>query len=260
LPDLFPWTIIIDEGRIQQIPGGVEKEVLLNTMPVDYSLYLVADAEFAAGRDLIALVDAAVRGGVTVVQIRGKDLPFRDFLDLARTAVARLKKHRVPLLINDRVDIALASGAAGVHLGQDDMPVAFARKVLASQTIIGVSVNSVEEALEAERLGADYVGLGPIYPTGTKTTSLPVLGPAGIREVKARVSIPVVAIGGISPLNACEVHKAGADGIAVVSALLGAADVKKAARELKKAFGAAVPQEGKPCPSSASLKPRPSSS
>ena len=216
-------------------------------MPVDYSLYLVADAEYAAGRNLIALIEAAVRGGVTVVQLRGKDLPFRDFLDLARTAVACLKKHHAPLLINDRVDIALASGAAGVHLGQDDMPVAFARKVLASKTLIGVSVNSVEEACEAERLGADYVGLGPIYPTGTKATSLPVLGPAGIRAVKARVSIPVVAIGGISLLNACEVREAGADGIAVVSALLGAADIKKAARELKKAFGAGAPQEENPC-------------
>ncbi len=229
-------------------------------MPVDYSLYLVADAEFAAGRDLVALIDAAVRGGVTIVQLRGKDLPFRDFLDLARAAAARLKKHRVPLLINDRMDIALASGAVGVHLGQDDMPVAFARKVLDSPTLIGVSVNTVEEAREAERLGADYVGLGPIYPTGTKATSLPVIGPAGIRAVKAKVSIPVVAIGGISPTNACEVHRAGADGIAVVSALLGAADVRKAARELKIAFGAGAPQEEKPCPRSVSLKPRPSSS
>lgn len=216
-------------------------------MSIDYSLYLVADAEYAAGRDLISLIEAAVRGGVTLVQLRGKDLPFRDFLDMARTAVARLKKHHVPLLINDRVDIAMASGAAGVHLGQDDMPVAFARKVLAPRTIIGVSVNSVEEACEAERLGADYLGLGPIYPTGTKATALPVLGPEGIRAVKARVTVPIVAIGGISSLNACEVRAAGANGIAVVSAVLGAADVKKAARELKKAFGAGAPQEENPC-------------
>jgi len=206
--------------------------------PIDYSLYLVADAEYAAGRDLVDLVDDAVRGGVTIVQLRGKCLPYGDFLDLARRVHDVLKKRRVPLLINDRVDIALACGAAGVHLGQDDMPPAFARKMLTEGTIIGISVNTLEEALEAEREGANYLGLGPIYPTATKATTLPLVGTGGLRAVKDRIHIPVIAIGGITSENAASVREAGADGVAVVSSILGTDNVRKAARQLKKAFGA----------------------
>ena len=205
---------------------------------IDYSLYLVADAEFVGGRNLVTLIEEAVRGGVTIVQLRGKDLPFGDFLDLARKVHDVLKKRRVPLLINDRMDIAQACGAAGVHLGQEDMPPAFARKMLTEGTIIGNSVNTLAEALEAERAGADYVGLGPIFPTTTKITSLPVVGTEGIRAVKGQVQIPVVAIGGITVQNAPSVREAGADGIAVVSSILGSDNVRKAARQLKKAFGA----------------------
>ncbi len=203
---------------------------------VDYTLYLVADAEFAAGRDLVALVLDAVKGGVSIVQLRGKGLPFADFLDLARRLQAALKRRRVPLVINDRPDIAIASAAAGVHLGQDDMPPAFARKILGNPMIIGNSVNTVEEAVEAERQGSDYVGLGPIFPTGTKATALPVLGPGCIRAVKDRIKIPVVAIGGINEENAASVREAGADGIAVVSSIMGAENARQAARRLRKAF------------------------
>ena len=205
---------------------------------IDYSLYLIADAEYASGRDLVPLIEEAVKGGVTVVQVRGKGLPFDDFLELARRLKTVLKPRRVPLLINDRVDIALASGAAGVHLGQEDMPPALARKMLARNTVIGNSVNTPEEAREAERQGANYVGLGPVFATATKATDLPVVGPEGIRAVRDKISIPIVAIGGITPRNAGAVREAGADGIAVVSSILGAQDARKAARELKKAFGA----------------------
>lgn len=203
-------------------------------MRIDYSLYLVADAEFAAGRDLPALVASAVEGGVTAVQLRAKGLPVRDFLDLALRIAERLEGTGVPLIVNDRVDIALACGAAGAHLGQEDLPVPEARKILGAKRIIGVSVNTLEEAREAEKRGADYVGLGPVFPTSTKETTLAVIGAGGVAAVKRALKIPVVGIGGISASNAHDVVKAGADGIAVISAILGAPDARRAAAELRK--------------------------
>ena len=183
------------------------------------------------------LIEAAVRGGVTVVQLRAKGFPFHDFLELARRTAASLDKRHIPLIINDQVDVALACGAAGVHLGQDDMPPAIVRKVLSKGTVIGVSVNTPAEAIEAERQGADYVGAGPVFRTATKATDLTVLGPEGIRRIKAGLHIPVVAVGGITVDNARAVREAGADGIAVVAAILGGPDPQKAARELKRAIG-----------------------
>ena len=200
----------------------------------DLSLYLVADLEFAAGRDLAYLAGEAVLGGVTIVQLRAKGLKTSEFLDLATRMAAVLKERSVPLIINDRVDIAMACGADGVHLGQDDGPPDVARTLLGGSKIIGVSVNTLEEAHEAERLGADYIGLGPIYATTTKDTELPVLGPEELRRMRQKIGIPIIAIGGINAGNAAEVMKAGATGIAVVSAILGAPDARKAASELKK--------------------------
>ena len=209
---------------------------ILEGMAIDYSLYLVADADFAGERDLAALVEAAVRGGVTVVQLRAKGLGGRAFIGLALEISRRLAGTGIPLLINDRVDIALACGAAGVHLGQDDMPVPAARQILGPGAAIGVSVNTPEEAVSAERNGADYVGAGPAFATSTKETPLAVLGPAGIGRIKRAVRIPVVAIGGISAGNAASLAAAGADGIAVVSAILGAPDPARAAEELARSF------------------------
>lgn len=200
----------------------------------DLSLYLVADLEFAAGRDLAYLAGEAVLGGVTIVQLRAKALEISEFLDLATRMAAALKKRSVPLIINDRVDIAMACGADGVHLGQDDMPIDKARRLLGGSMIIGISVNTLKEAREAERLGADYIGLGPVYATATKDTELPVLGLESIRRIQEKIGIPIIAIGGINAGNAAEVMKAGATGIAVVSAILGAPDARKAASELKK--------------------------
>jgi thiamine-phosphate pyrophosphorylase len=205
-------------------------------MSVDYSLYLVADAEFTAGRDLLALIGEAVRGGVTIVQLRGKNLSSRDFLELGLKSADLLARTGVPLLVNDRVDIALACGAAGVHLGQEDLPVDQARRILGPDRVIGVSVNTPEEALRAEREGADYVGAAPAYITVTKEIALSVLGPEGIGRIKRAVRIPVVAIGGIGAANAAALAAAGADGIAVISAILGAPDAKRAAEDLIKAF------------------------
>jgi len=200
---------------------------------IDYSLYLVADTEFAGGRDLVPMVLEAVCGGVTIVQLRAKNCGTREFLRLALRLSDLLRGLRVPLLINDRTDIALACGADGAHLGQDDLPADAARRILGKSKIIGVSVNTIEEAEEAERLGADYVGLGPIYATGTKATDLPVLGPEGIRGMVRKIGVPIVAIGGLNAANAGGVMEAGAAGIAVVSAVLGAPDIRKAAETLK---------------------------
>jgi thiamine-phosphate pyrophosphorylase len=204
------------------------------TKSVDWTLYLVADVNYAVGRDLVSLVKEAVRGGVTMVQLRAKGLETREFLELATRLASALKRRFVPLIINDRIDIALACGADGVHLGQYDMPLDKAGHLLGGSKIIGVSVNTLKEAREAARLGADYIGLGPIFATTTKNTDLPVLGPEGIRRIKQKISIPIIAIGGINAGNAADVMKAGAAGIAVVSGILGSPDPRKAASELKK--------------------------
>jgi thiamine-phosphate pyrophosphorylase len=206
-------------------------------MVIDYSLYFVADAEFAPGRDFIDLVGEAVRGGATVVQIRAKTISTQDLLALGLRTADLLARTGVPLLINDRVESALACGAAGVHLGQEDMPIDEARRILGPDRIIGVSVSTPEEAVRAEQAGADYIGAGPVYATATKKTGLAALGPEGIARIKRAVRIPVVAIGGIVVGNAVALAAAGADGIAVISAILGAPDAKRAAEDLRKAFG-----------------------
>jgi thiamine-phosphate pyrophosphorylase len=205
-------------------------------MAIDYSLYLVADADFAAGRDLAGIVESAVRGGVTLVQLRAKSLSGREFVELGRRIAGRLAKTGIPLIVNDRLDVALACGASGAHVGQEDMPVAMARRILGPGRTIGLSVNTPEEAVRAERDGADYVGAGPTYATSTKETALDVLGPEGVGRIKRAVRIPVVAIGGIAAENASAVAASGADGIAVVSAILDAPDARRAAEELKRAF------------------------
>jgi thiamine-phosphate pyrophosphorylase len=205
-------------------------------MAVDYSLALVADADYAAGRDLLGLIEAAVRGGVTIVQLRAKNLAFPAFLELGLGAVGRLAGTGVPLLVNDSLEIALACSAAGVHLGQDDSPLAAARRMLGGDKIIGLSVNTPEEARRAEREGADYIGAGPAYPTSTKETALAVLGPEGLGRIKRAVGVPVVAIGGVSVSNARAIARSGVDGIAVISAILGAPDARRAAEELIRAF------------------------
>jgi len=200
-------------------------------MVVDHSLTLVADAAFAAGRDLVALAEAAVRGGATVVQLRGKALSYREFLDLGLRAADRLAGTGVPLIVNDRVDVALACGADGAHLGQEDMPLAEARKVLGPDRIIGISTHSTAQAREAALAGADYIGFGPVFPTATKDAG-PLQGVEVLKQVRASVGLPVIAIGGIGAENIGAVLAAGADGAAVISAVLGAPDVTAAATRL----------------------------
>jgi thiamine-phosphate pyrophosphorylase len=200
--------------------------------PFDYALYLVTDRRLSRGRTTLEIVQAAVRGGVTCVQLREKNCSTREFVREALAVRDFLKASGVPLIINDRLDVAMAVGADGVHLGQTDMPLEMARAIVGDGMCIGISAESLENALAAERGGADYIGVSPIYDTPTKTDTAPPLGLEGLRDIRAAVGIPLVAIGGLKRDNAAEVVRNGADGIAVVSAIVAAEDPEKASRDL----------------------------
>jgi thiamine-phosphate pyrophosphorylase len=199
----------------------------------DLSLYLVTDRGLSRGRSTVDIVRAAVAGGVTCVQLREKNCGTREFVDEARAVRALLAGTGVPLIVNDRIDVALAVGADGVHLGQTDMRIADARRLTGPGMIIGISAECLEDAVRAQAEGADYIGVSPVFSTPTKTDTAPPLGLAGIAAIRAAVSLPLVGIGGIGPANAAAVIRAGCDGIAVVSAIVSAADPRKAAAELK---------------------------
>lgn len=196
-------------------------------------LYLVTDQGSAVGRTLSDVVSAAVQGGVTCVQLREKHLSTRDFLAQALALKALLRPLRIPLVINDRLDIALACGAEGVHLGQSDMPVLQARRLLPPHVFIGWSVETMDDVVRSASLPVDYLGVSPIHATLTKTDTQPPWGLDGLRQVRAATTLPLVAIGGIHAGNARQVMAAGADGLAVVSALCSAADPCQAAQALR---------------------------
>lgn len=200
---------------------------------IDYSLYLVTDRSLSKGRSTSEIVAAAVAGGVSCIQLREKSCGTREFLNEALALQPLLKSRNIPLIINDRLDIALAIEADGVHLGQSDMPIGMARKIAGDSLIIGISAESVDDALRAEQEGADYLGISPVFSTPTKTDTAPPLGLEGVRQIRALVDIPLVGIGGINSDNAESVLAAGADGIAVVSAIVSAADPAGAAKKLK---------------------------
>jgi thiamine-phosphate pyrophosphorylase len=201
---------------------------------IDYSLYLVTDRNLAQGRPVSEVVRQAVRGGVTVVQLREKDAPGRFFLEEARRLKELLAEYRVPLIINDRVDVALAADADGVHLGQDDLPLEAGRALLGPDKVIGISVSTVTEAEAAAAGGADYLGVSAIFATPTKTDTPPPVGLEGVARLRAVVNLPLVGIGGLNPTNAAAVIRAGCDGIAVVSAIMAAPDPEQAARDLRR--------------------------
>jgi thiamine-phosphate pyrophosphorylase len=205
----------------------------MNKQRIDYTLYLVTDNGIAK-RSLEKIVQEAVAGGVTCVQLREKFIDTREFIETAITIKKILAESDVPLIINDRVDIALAVKADGVHLGQSDMPLNMARNICGPEMIIGISAESVDDAVEAERNGADYVAVSPVFSTPTKTNTVIPLGLEGIKKIKEAVKIPVIGIGGINASNAELVMQNGADGVAVVSAIMGAPDAKQAAGELRK--------------------------
>jgi thiamine-phosphate pyrophosphorylase len=200
---------------------------------IDYSLYLVTDRSLSKGRSTAEIVAAAVAGGVSCIQLREKSCGTREFLNEALALQPLLKSRNIPLIINDRLDIALAIEADGVHLGQSDMPIGMARKIAGASLIIGISAESVDDALRAEQEGADYIGISPVFSTPTKTDIAPPLGLEGVQQIRALVDIPLVGIGGINSDNAESVLAAGADGIAVVSAIVSAADPAGAAKKLK---------------------------
>jgi thiamine-phosphate pyrophosphorylase len=201
---------------------------------VDYSLYLVTDRDLSLGRSNLEVIQAGVRGGVTLVQLREKEATTKEFYQEGLKIRAYLKARDIPLIINDRIDMALALDAEGVHLGQEDMPIDAARKILGPQKIIGASVFTPEEAKIAEALGADYLGLSPIFVTETKPELIQHLGIKGIPLLKEAVKIPVVGIGSMSESNAYEAVKAGLDGVAVVSAICSREDPRAAAEAIKK--------------------------
>ena len=195
-------------------------------------LYLVTDRGLSMGRDMVDIVREAVAGGVTMVQLREKDCPMRDFVALGRELVALLRPLGVPLIINDRVDVALACDADGVHIGQSDMPFDIARRLLGPDRIIGLSVESMDDIVAANALDVDYVGVSPVFATSTKTDTARPFGLDGLREA-VRLSVhPTVAIGGMNARTAADVMACGTDGIAVVSAIVSAESTREAAREL----------------------------
>ncbi|MEZ5872441.1 MAG: thiamine phosphate synthase [Nitratireductor sp.] len=202
------------------------------TGPLDLSLYLVTDPQLGGSRDLIEIVEAAIAGGVTIVQLRDPNAGTRAMVETATRLLQVTRRNGVPLLINDRVDVALAAGADGVHLGQSDMQADQARKLLGAESIIGLSVGSeAEHAASLKVLHAvDYLGTGPAYTTSTKHDAGAAIGEAGITALKVRTSLPVVAIGGIDVARCAGLIRAGADGVAVVSAIMAASDPKSAAR------------------------------
>ena len=199
---------------------------------IDYKLYLVTDRDVLKGRDLGKAVEDSILGGATIVQLREKNVTSREFYAIAQKIKAITDKYNVPLIINDRLDIALAVGAFGVHIGQSDMPCIIARKVLGKDKIIGVSVHTLEEALEAEKDGADYLGCGAVFSTSTKKDATNVSYDQ-LKEIKSRVKIPVVAIGGINEKNLAQLKETNIDGVAIVSAILGKENIKEATENLK---------------------------
>jgi len=205
---------------------------------IDYSLYLVTDTALCGDLGVVETVRQAVEGGVRVVQLREKEADTRRFVEMAVALVGLLKPQGIPLLINDRVDVALAAGADGVHIGQSDMPYAMARTLLGPDAIVGLSVETMEHVTEAKRLDVDYLGISPVFATGTKTDAAPPWGLEGVRRIRLVTNHLLVGIGGISAENAPDVLLAGADGVAVVSAICGRPSPLDAARALRLAVGA----------------------
>ena len=203
-------------------------------------LYLVTDERLSRGRATAEIVRAAIRGGIDAVQLRGKDLPAREQLAIGRELRAITRDAGVLFIVNDRVDLALALAADGVHVGQDDLPAEIVRRLVGPEMIIGVSAATIPEALTARAAGADYLGVGAIYGTATKLDAGAATGSALLGTIAGAVDLPLVAIGGINATNVAAVIAAGAAGAAVVSAIIAADDPEAAARELQRRIAAAL--------------------
>lgn len=202
---------------------------------VDYTLYLCTDRGLMRARSLEEAVELAIKGGCTVIQLREKEISSLEFYRIAKNIRALTRALRVPLIINDRVDIALAVEADGVHLGQSDLPANVARSLIGKDKILGVSAGNLAEALSAQTAGADYIGIGALFPTGTKADAAEV-SMEELKNIRKHVRLPIVAIGGLSQTTVPRLKGAGVDGIAVISAILAQNDIARAAAELKKSF------------------------
>ena len=200
----------------------------------DLVLYAVTDRSWLGDKTLYSQVESALKGGATFVQLREKELDDADFLEEAKEIQKLCREYKVPFVINDNVEIAAEIGADGVHVGQSDMEAGDVRRKLGPDKIIGVSAQTVEQALRAQEHGADYLGVGAVYPTSTKENTSAV-SMEEMKKICQTVSIPVVAIGGIKKDNMNVLTGTGVDGIAVVSAIFAAKDIRKAARELLEA-------------------------
>lgn len=200
----------------------------------DWRVYVItADPAQARGRSHVEIAEAAIRGGASAVQLRMKNAPARTVLETARRIAARCRDAGVAFIVNDRVDVALAAEAGGVHVGQDDLPAAATRALLGAAPYLGVSAATREEADAASRDGADYLGVGAVYATATKPDAGEAVGIARVREVAASCDLPVVGIGGITIENAAPVIRAGAAGVAVITAVTMADDMAAATRRLR---------------------------
>ncbi len=195
-------------------------------------LYAVTDRAWTGAQTLYQQVECALKGGVTCVQLREKDLPEAEFLAEAKEIGALCRVYGVPFIVNDSVEVALACGADGVHVGQSDMEAGAVRATVGERMMIGVSVRTVEDALQAQRAGADYLGVGAVFATSTKLDAAPVPRQT-LKDICAAVDIPVTAIGGISRGNILELSGTGINGVALVSAIFGAEDIEGRCRDLK---------------------------
>lgn len=201
---------------------------------IDYSLYLVSGRYNFDEKDFLFVIEEAVKNGVSIVQLREKQETTRYVFDLAAKVKKITDQYQVPLIINDRIDICIAVDAAGIHIGDDELPVSVVRNIIGPEKILGVSVKTVEKALEAENAGADYLGVGAIFPTQTKQTQLTSI--KTLKDIKSKVEIPVVAIGGIKERHISHFSNTNIDGIAVVSEIMNAKDVSLKAESLRRAI------------------------
>lgn len=204
-------------------------------MKLDTTLYFITDSSTVPAEKFLPSVEAACKGGATIIQLREKNKSTREYMELAASVHEITSRYNVPLIIDDRVDVALAIGAEGVHVGQTDMPVATARKLMGPDKIVGATTKTVPQALEAYEQGADYCGVGAIYPTTTKVVTI-LTSVDTLKEIVKAVPIPVNAIGGLNKDNIDVLKGSGIKGICAVSAIQKAADPEVAARELKAAF------------------------
>ena len=204
-------------------------------MNFDYTLYLVTDRQLMSCDSLTEAVEQAILGGCTMIQLREKELSSLEFYNQAVAVKQVTDKYHIPLIINDRIDIAMAVQATGVHIGQHDLPAAAVRKVIGENMLLGVSASSIAEAIQAQQDGADYLGVGAMFPTGTKTDADSV-SMEELQKIRAAVSLPIVVIGGINKGNAGRFKPMGIDGLAVVSAIIAQSYIKAAAAELKDLF------------------------